>query len=52
MNDRATIIAALRIAASMIGHDRTPYIELLLKLTIDETNGDTTDLRQRVRDDL
>lgn len=35
-HDLPTIKAALRIAASMIGHDRQPYIELLLKLIEDE----------------
>jgi hypothetical protein len=36
-HDLPTIKAALRIAAKMIGNDRTPYIELLLKLIEDET---------------
>lgn len=36
-HDLPTIKAALRIAASLIGHDRTPYIELLLKQMKDET---------------
>jgi hypothetical protein len=34
--DLPTIKAALRIAASLIGHDRQPYIELLLKITENE----------------
>lgn len=42
-HDLPTIKAALRIAASMIGHDRTPYIETLLRIIDNENTRPNTD---------